>query len=139
MLNIGEVARQVGVSVEAMRYYEREGLIAVPDRDANGYRRYEPDAVRHIRFIKRAQEVGFTLKDIKDLLTLKGDPNASCCDVRMRAEDKVRDMDRKIATLTKMRDVLSAWVEECRGTGPVTDCPILDALEAEEKVRRADR
>ena len=133
MLNIGDVARQGGVTVEALRYYEKAGLIAAPDRDANGYRRYETDAVRHIRFIKRAQELGFTLKNIKDLLSLKGDPGASCCDVRERAEDKVRDMDQKIATLAKMRAVLSTWVEECRGAGPVSECPILDALGTEEK------
>ena len=129
MLSIGEVAKQGGVSVEALRYYEREGLMTVPHRDVNGYRRYEPDAVRHIRFIKRAQDVGFTLSDIKDLLSLKADPDASCSDVRLRAEEKVRDMDAKIAMLTGMRAVLSAWVKECRGTGPVTDCPILDALD----------
>lgn len=133
MLSIGEVAKQGGVSVEALRYYEREGLMTVPRRDVNGYRRYEPDAVRHIRFIKRAQDVGFTLSDIKDLLSLKADPDASCGDVRLRAEEKVRDMDAKIAMLTRMRAVLSAWVKECRGTGPVTDCPILDALDSDLK------
>jgi MerR family transcriptional regulator, copper efflux regulator len=133
MLNIGDVARKSGVSVEAMRYYEREGLITAPGRDVNGYRCFEVDAIRQVRFIKRAQEVGFTLKDIKELLSLRTDPAASCCDVRDRATDKVINIDQKIATLTNMRSVLAAWIEECRGAGPVSECPILDALESEEE------
>ncbi|MEG3617668.1 MerR family DNA-binding protein [Magnetovibrio sp. PR-2] len=132
MMNIGDVARQGGVTVEAMRYYEREGLIAEPDRDINGYRRYDPDAVRRIHFIKRAQDVGFTLKDIKELLSLMTDPDATCCNVRDRAEGKIHDIEQKIASLTSMKTVLSAWVEECRGAGPISECPILDALEMEE-------
>ncbi len=133
MLNIGDVARRSGVTVEAMRYYEREGLISAPERDMNGYRSFEPDAVQQVRFIKRAQDVGFTLKDIKELLSLRTDPGASCCDVRDRATAKVRDMDQKISTLTRMRSVLAIWIDECSGTGPVSECPILDALESEEE------
>ena len=128
MLNIGQTAKQGGVTVEALRYYEREGLIDAPDRDGNGYRRYAEAAVRHIRFIKRAQQVGFTLNEIKDLLSLQTDPAASCCDVRAQAADKVRGMEQKIAVLEGMKSVLSQWIEECSGYGPLTECPILDAL-----------
>ena len=129
MLNIGEIARQGGVSVETMRYYEQQGLIAPPDRDANGYRKYSTDAVRRIRFIKRAQDVGFTLKDIGDLLTLKADPGASCLDVRERAQGKLAEIDEKLAVLLRMRDVLATWTDACPSEGPVSACPILDALD----------
>ncbi len=132
MTSIGKIAQNSGVTVEAVRYYEKQGLILKPDRDANGYRRYSKDAARQVRFIKRAQEVGFTLKDIKELLSLKADPDASCCDVRARAERKVEEMEDRIITLTRMKDVLSAWVTDCEGQGPTSQCPILDALDAEE-------
>jgi len=136
VLNIGEVARRGGVSVETLRYYEREGLVEVAGRNANGYRRYGDDAVRQIRFIKHAQEVGFTLKDIKELLSLKADPGASCCDVRGRAEEKIREMEAKIAVLERMRSILADWAAACPDTGPVSRCPILDALENEMDERR---
>ncbi len=129
MLNIGEIARLGGVSVEALRYYEQQGLIATPERDTNGYRKYAPDAIRRVRFIKRAQDVGFTLKDIGDLLNLRADPGASCRDVRERARGKLVEIDEKIAVLLRMRDVLSTWTDACPSTGPVSDCPIIDALD----------
>ncbi len=132
MTNIGKIAQNSGVTVETVRYYEKQGLILKPDRGANGYRRYSKDAARQVRFIKRAQEVGFTLKDIKELLSLKADPEASCCDVRARAERKVQEMEDKIITLTRMKNVLSTWVTDCEGQGPTSQCPILDALDAEE-------
>lgn len=131
MLNIGEVARQGRVTVETLRYYEREGLVAVAGRDANGYRRYADDAIRQIRFIKRAQDVGFTLKDIKELLSLKADPGASCRDVRARADAKVREMEAKIAVLHRMKAILADWAAGCPDAGPVDQCPILDALDGE--------
>ncbi|MEQ8322069.1 MAG: heavy metal-responsive transcriptional regulator [Rhodospirillales bacterium] len=129
MLNIGEVARLGGVSVEAMRYYEQQGLIAPPDRNANGYRKYSPEAIRRIRFIKRAQDVGFTLKDIGDLLALKADPGASCRDVRERAQYKLVEIEEKLAVLAQMRDVLAKWTSTCPSEGQVNACPILDALD----------
>lgn len=131
MLNIGKVARQGGVTVETLRYYEREGLVAVSDRDANGYRRYADDVVRQVRFIKRAQDVGFTLKDIKELLSLRADPGASCCDVRARADAKIREMEAKIAVLRRMKAILQDWAATCPDAGPVDQCPILDALDGE--------
>lgn len=139
MLNIGEVARECGVTVEALRFYEREDLLPAPDRDTNGYRRYAPDAVRRVRFIKRAQEVGFTLGDIRDLLSLQTDPGASCADVRERAGARVREMEDKIAVLARMKAVLEGWIDECRGEGPVSRCPILDALDGDMERNGEDR
>lgn len=133
VLNIGEAAQQGGVSVEALRYYERQGLIATPGRDGNGYRRFEPDVVRRIRFIKRAQDVGFTLRDISDLLSLKESPGASCNDVRERALGKLDEIEAKIGMLSRMRDVLAEWTDACPSEGPVSACPILDALEQRDE------
>ena len=139
MLNIGEAARQGGVSVETLRYYEQQGLIKSPDRDTNGYRRYVPDVVRRIRFIKRAQDLGFTLRDIAELLSLKADPGASCGDVRDQALGKLNEIEEKIEVLSRMRDVLRTWTEACPSQGPVDACPILDALNGEGEIRDAKR
>lgn len=139
MLNIGDVARQGGVSVETLRYYETQGLIKTPERDVNGYRKYAPEVVRHIRFIKRAQDVGFTLRDIGDLLSLKADPGASCGDVRDRALRKLSEIEDKIDVLSRMRDVLKTWTHACPSIGPVSECPILDALETRKEPSNADR
>lgn len=133
MLNIGEAARQGGVSVETLRYYEQQGLIVSPERGANGYRKYLPEVVRRIRFIKRAQEVGFTLRDIGELLSLKSDSSASCSDVRDRAFGKLSEIEEKIRVLSNMRDVLSTWTDACPSKGPIAACPILDALDREDQ------
>lgn len=132
MLSIGKVAHDGGVTVDTLRYYEREGLIPAPDRGVNGYRRFSPDTIKRVRFIKRAQDVGFTHKDIKELLSLRADPKASCRDVRNRATQKLRDIEAKIAILERMKSVLATWVEECPSRGPVAVCPIIDALESDE-------
>ena len=132
MLSIGKVAHDGGVTVDTLRYYEREGLIPAPDRGANGYRRYPPDTIKRVRFIKRAQDVGFTHRDIRELLSLRGDPNASCRDVRSRATGKIQEIESKIAVLARMKSVLSEWVSNCPSRGPVAACPIIDALESDE-------
>jgi len=128
-LSISEVARQAGVGVETIRFYERKGLIKEPPRRASGYRQFSLDAVKRIRFIKRAQELGFSLSEIADLLSLRAVPYSSCKDVKRRAEAKLADIERKLQDLQRMRKTLMQLVEGCRGVGPVADCPILDALE----------
>jgi MerR family transcriptional regulator, copper efflux regulator len=131
-LTIGELARQVGVNVETLRYYERRGLLPTPRRSASGYRLYPEDAVRRVRFIKRAQELGFSLNDIKELLSLRAAPEAGCHEVRAHAEAKIKDIDDKIGALTAMKHALSTLVTECSGEGPLSDCPILESLEIQE-------
>src|SRR3546814_15562359 len=111
-MNIGSVARQSGVTVETLRYYEREGLIVPAGRDANGYRRFEQEAVRRVRFIKRAQEAGFSLKDINGLLSFRASPTTSCTDLRELALPKIDEIDATIASLTRMRTVLPHWAEK---------------------------
>jgi MerR family transcriptional regulator, copper efflux regulator len=134
-LTIGEVAEQAGVHHETLRYYERRGLVEKPPRSASNYRLYPEDSVRRVCFIKRAQELGFSLNDIKELLSVRAAPEAGCAEVRARAEAKIRDIEDKIGTLTAMKHALSTLVTECSGEGPLSDCPILESLETEE-VRR---
>ena len=127
-LTIGELAEQAGVHIETLRYYERRGLIEKPPRSASNYRQYPEDAARRVRFIKRAQELGFSLNDIKELLSLRVAPEADCAEVRAHAEAKIKAIDEKIGALTAMKHALSALVAECVGEGPLTDCPILEAI-----------
>jgi len=128
-LTIGKVARQAGVGVETVRFYEREGLIEEPPRRASGYRQYPPETAARIRFVRRAKELGFTLKEIKELLSLRASPRSRCTDVRQRAEAKIEDIQQKIRDLQKMMKSLKQLTAACEGRGPVTECPILDALE----------
>lgn len=134
-LTIGEVAEQANVHIETLRYYERRGLVARPPRSASNYRQYPEDTVRRVRFIKRAQELGFSLNDIQELLSLRADPEAGCAEMRACAEAKMQDIEAKIGALAAMKSALATLVVECSGEGPLSDCPILESLETQE-VRR---
>src|SRR5262245_31317912 len=134
-LTIGALAEQAKVHVETIRYYERRGLIEEPPRSASNYRLYPENAVRRVRFIKRAQELGFSLKDIKGLFSLRAAPEAECRDIRVHAEAKIKDIDEKIGSLTAMKSALSMLVAECSGEGPLTECPILQSLDTKETTR----
>ena len=127
-ITIGHVASAAGVSVETVRFYERKKLIVQPQRPAEGYRRYGTDTVERIRFIRQAQELGFTLAEIRELLELRIDPRNNCADVKQRAEAKIDDVDQKIEALRKMRHALVAITQRCSGQGNVSECPILEAL-----------
>src|SRR5262245_24156851 len=123
-LTIGEVAERANVHIETLRYYERRGLVARPPRSASNYRLYPENAVRRVRFIKRAQEMGFSLNDIQELLSLRADPEAGCAEVRACAEAKMKAIEDKIATLRAMKYALSKLVlEYCRQV-PLTECPV---------------
>lgn len=128
-LTIGKVARQAKVGIETIRFYEREGLIADPPRRASGYRQYPIDTVDRMRFIKRAKELGFSLKEIKELLALSLAPGATCGQIKKRAEVKVEDIENKIHTLQGMKRALKKLTAACSGDGSVSECPILEALE----------
>jgi MerR family mercuric resistance operon transcriptional regulator len=131
-LLIGEVARAARVNIQTLRYYERRRLLRPPQREPNGYRRYDGEAVRIVRFVKQAQALGFSLKEIKELLALRLDPRRSCGDVRVRAEAKLADIDQKIAGLRAMKVTLTRFIAACSGRGPVRECPILDALDEDD-------
>ena len=128
----GEVARAGGVNLETIRYYERRGLLPKPPRTPAGYRTFGADAVRRLRFIKHAQELGFSLKEIKELLALRVDARTSCADVRKRAEAKIADIDQKLRALRAMKRALVRLTAACVGRGPVSACPILESLDSED-------
>lgn len=128
-LTIGQVAKQTGVTVEAIRYYEKESLLAKPQRTTTGYRVYDPEVIRRIRFINRAKEVGFSLKEISELLSLQTSSTTSCANVRHVAMEKITDIEEKIADLNRMHDALKTLADRCDGVSEVSECPILDALE----------
>src|SRR5919197_4040274 len=123
-LTIGEVAKQAHVRIETLRYYERMGLVASPPRSEANYRLYPLETVRRVQFIKRAQELGFSLKEIMELLALRATPETPCADIRQRALVKITAIEEKIQTLTAMKYALVQLVAECSGQGELTDCPI---------------
>lgn len=127
-LTIGQLAQKAQVNVETVRYYERRGLLPQPPRRPSGYRQYAPEALARIRFIKRAQELGFSLKEIDELLSLRVDPHNTCREVKERTEAKIADIEEKIQTLQKIKGALTRLVALCRGRGPTSECPILEAL-----------
>lgn len=131
-LTIGRVARQAHVAIDTVRYYEREGLLEKPARTSSGYRQYPANAVARLRFIRQAQELGFSLREIRELLLLRVGAGRSCAEVKARTEHKISDVDRRIAHLKRMRKALSSLAAACGGRGPTSRCPILDALEAED-------
>lgn len=128
-MTIGKVANRAGVGVETIRFYEREGLIEEPARRGSGYRIYPADTVDRVRFIKRAKELGFSLKEIKELMALRLAPGATCGQVKRRAEAKIGDIEDKIRSLQRMKQALQELTAACGGKGSVSQCPILDALE----------
>jgi MerR family copper efflux transcriptional regulator len=133
-LTIGELAKRGGVNLETVRYYERKGLLPKPPRSASGYRSFPPDAVRRLRFIRQAQELGFSLKEIEELLALRAAPGSTLADVRERAAAKIEDIDGKIKRLRAMREALVRLTAACCGRGPVVECPILESLDSEKEL-----
>ena len=129
-LTIGELAKQGQVHIETIRYYERRGLLPEPLRAQSGYRVFSFDDVRRVRFIKRAQELGFSLKEIKELFALQSKPRATRADVRKRAEEKIADIDEKLRDLQAMKESLQRLTTTCSGRGPVSGCPILESFDS---------
>ena len=132
-LTIGQLAKLAQVNVETVRYYERRGLIPEPPRRESGYRQYSQEAVARLLFIKRAKELGFSLKEISDLLSLRVGPDATCGDVKRRAKRKLADIEEKLQALQRMKQALTKLAAACRGRGPTSECPILEVLESKEK------
>ena len=127
-LTIGQLAKKSHVKVPTVRYYERRRLMPEPPRRESGYRQYSRDDVLRIQFIKHSQGLGFTLKEIQDLLTLRANPVTTCADVKRRTEAKIADIEEKIQALQRMKQALKKLSITCKGRGPIGECPILDAL-----------
>lgn len=133
-LTIGQVAGQAGVRADTIRYYEKRGLIPKPRRRPSGYRAFAEDTITRIRFIKRAQELGFTLEEIGQLLQLRDSRRAECADVQLIAEHKIELIDEKIADLRAIRGALKHLMAACQGHIPVVECPIIESLERNARV-----
>jgi Hg(II)-responsive transcriptional regulator len=131
-LSIGQVARRAGVGVETVRFYEREGLLEEPARRTSGYRQYSEQVVTRLHFIKRAKLLGFSLKEITELLQLRVDAQTSCEEVKQRTEAKIVEVERKLVELQRMRQALLQVASLCTGRGPENRCPMLDALAQQE-------
>ena len=132
LYSIGRVAKESGVSLQAIRYYERQGLLSPMARTEAGYRIFQSDTARRIRFIRRAQELGFSLTEIKDLLFLRADANTTQAEIRKRAEIKLSDVALKIRHLQSIQASLTLLTNSCDGCGAVEDCPILENLDGKE-------
>lgn len=128
-LTIGQIATVTGTSVETLRYYEKFGLLQAPERTRANYRLFSQETIRIVKFIKKAQDLGFTLKDIKQLLYLYSSPTASDDDVKAISLALLNDIDNRITTLQKMHASLGELVAQCSGKHPVRHCPILNALD----------
>ncbi len=130
---IAKAARQAGVGVETIRFYERKALIERPPRPASGgYREYPAATIGRVRFIRQAQKLGFSLGEIGELLSLRADPATDCTDVREKAEAKLLEVADKIARLERIRAALGELVAACPGRGALRACSIIGALEAAE-------
>jgi MerR family mercuric resistance operon transcriptional regulator len=136
---IGEVARRASVNKETVRYYEKRNLIPEPDRRRSGYRIFTQRHIDQIRFIKRAQELGFTLSEIKELLELRMDEHTTCSEIKREAQEKYQDVAEKIEDLQRIKSTLVDLIDSCAGEGPKGDCPILNALEGESETGQSLR
>lgn len=126
-MNISEVAKRTGLTPKAIRFYEEKGLLAPPQREDNGYRRYDRQHVNELTLLRQARQVGFTLDECRELVTLFNDPTRHSADVKARTLQKVADIERHIAELTAMRQHLLALAAACPGDDG-SACPIMDNL-----------
>jgi MerR family mercuric resistance operon transcriptional regulator len=126
---VGKLARSAKVGIPTLRFYERRGLLPKPRRSASNYRLYPDETVNRVRFIRRAQELGFTLAEIKALLNLRISGRISCAEVRERAEAKITDIEERILSLRRMGRALTKLASKCNPSRPEKICPILEYLE----------
>jgi Cu(I)-responsive transcriptional regulator len=130
-LTIGRLAKQAGLGIETVRFYERQGLIEPPPRTDSNYRVYPEGEVTRLKFIKRAKNLGFTLNEIKELLFIRHDPHATKADLKNRTLDKIEDVKKKISDLTRIQKALEHLASSCDGHGSLDECPILEALNSD--------
>ena len=134
-MRTSEAAAQAQVNSQTLRYYERRGLLPEPKRTASGYRAYTTDAVRVVRFVKRAQQLGFTLSDVEELLHLAGGGPDSCDEARRMAQMRIADLQQRISELVLMRDALIGLVDTCGQPRDERECPILRDIETAAAAR----
>ena len=129
-ITVGTLAKLCGVNLQTVRYYEREKLLPEPQRLDSGYRVYSADAVRRLRFIKRAQQLGFSLAEIRELLAI-GD-NGDCSEILAITQAKISQINEKIRTLQRMNTILNRLARRCPGCGPPSQCPILESIDSDD-------
>lgn len=132
LMKIGEVSKRTAIGIETIRFYEREKLIPLPKRTASGFRLYDADILKRLRFISRAKALGFSLKEIEELLQLRISPRTNCTKVHNQASAKIAEINKKIKTLQKFKNALTQLVKNCEEKTPTAPCPILNALEDDE-------
>jgi len=137
-LTIARAAREAGVNIETVRFYERKGLIERPPK-GEGYRVYSPEQITRIRFIKEAQQIGFSLAEIKELVTLRADPSADCSVVQQQAMAKQQEVRRKIEQLREIDAALETLIAACPGQGVLQCCSIMEALTIRASSPQADK
>ena len=130
-LKTGELVKLAEVNVETIRFYERKGLLPEPPRMESGYRSYPEENVQRIRFIKRAQQLGFSLKEIQELLNLRSDQTANCVEMRMLTEKKITEVRGKINDLKHIEKALTELLDHCRERNTTETCLILGFLDGE--------
>ncbi|MFW7382237.1 MAG: MerR family transcriptional regulator [Oligoflexus sp.] len=129
-MTIGKLAKKVGVGVETIRFYEREGLLPRPTLvGGSGYRQYAPENIQRLSFIRQAKDLGFSLKEIKELLSLRVTTKANCGAVKLKAERKIEDIEKKISDLNAIKSALESLVLQCDEKKTTSNCPILEAIE----------
>lgn len=128
----GQLAKAAGIGVETIRFYEKEGILDTPARTRAGHRKYDNGALERIQFVHHAQALGFTLREIRELLALDRQPDAECDDLRDRTVDKLRVVAEKIAELQRMHAALSGLLASCEAGQPLKDCPVMKGLTARE-------
>ena len=130
-LTVGQLAKSTGINIETVRYYERISMMPKPTRKESGYRLYSEEDIARLKFILHAKELGFALREIRELLELRVDPETTCEEVRHQAEMKIADIENKITDLIRIKNALEKLAAACQEKGPTGDCPILEALEEE--------
>jgi MerR family mercuric resistance operon transcriptional regulator len=128
-ITIGKLSELTGLSRETLRFYEQKKLIPNPKRNKSGYRLYQQDTVRRIRFIQYTKKMGFSLKEIRTLLSLRINPEGTCSEIKQYTDSKITEITNQITALVTMRDTLTQLSSSCSGRGPISSCPILDAFE----------
>ncbi len=128
-MNIGQLARQAGVPIDTVRYYERQQLLPTAQRSPAGYRIFDQGALQRLRFIRRAKALGFTLEEIAGLLALSARSDQDMSDVRSAAAARLADVDQRLRELQRMRGALSQLIQACPGHGQLASCPIMAALQ----------
>jgi MerR family copper efflux transcriptional regulator len=131
-MTIGRLAKEGGVNIDTIRYYERQGLLPRAARRESGYREYASADVARLSFIRRAKELGFSLIDIGELLSLSADRHHGVRGVKRKAEERLADVERKIAELKRVRRGLKTLIDACPGHGELASCPIVAALSADD-------